>query len=93
MNKDIPVPNTDPYDEAPFMEDFDNGKVSFKSVLTPERKAEIEAMAKHTMNKERERISLRIPKSNLTLAKSRAMQEGIPYQTLINSLIHKGLHS
>ena len=84
MNKNSSVPDTNQYDEAQFIEDFENGDVSFKSVLTPERKAEIEAMAQNSMNEERERISLRIPKSNLTLVKSLAMQEGVPYQTLIN---------
>jgi predicted DNA binding CopG/RHH family protein len=32
---------------------------------------------------------LRIPRTDLARLKSRAMQEGIPYQTLINSIIHK----
>ena len=42
-----------------------------------------------TMTDERAKISLRVPKRDLTRLKSRALQEGIPYQTLINALIHR----
>jgi hypothetical protein len=37
----------------------------------------------------RAKISLRVPKRDLVRLKSRALQEGIPYQTLINALIHR----
>ena len=50
---------------------------------------EIEAMARATMTDERAKISSRIPKRDLARLKSRALQEGIPYQTLINALIHR----
>ncbi len=46
-------------------------------------------MARATMNEERAKISLRIPRRDLTLLKSRALQDGIPYQTLINALIRR----
>ncbi len=46
-------------------------------------------MARATMTDERAKISLRVPKRDLTRLKSRALQEGIPYQTLINALIHR----
>ena len=36
------------------------------------------------MNEERAPISLRISKTDLSRLKTRAMQEGIPYQTLIH---------
>jgi predicted DNA binding CopG/RHH family protein len=38
---------------------------------------------------ERAKISLRIPRQDLARLKSRALQEGIPHQTLINALIHR----
>ena len=60
-----------------------------KSVLNPRRKREIERMARAAMTDECAKISLRAPKRDLTRLKSRALQEGIPYQTLINALIHK----
>jgi len=34
-------------------------------------------------------ISLRLPKEDLELAKKRAAEAGLPYQTLISSIIHK----
>jgi predicted DNA binding CopG/RHH family protein len=46
-------------------------------------------MARATMADERAKISLRIPKRDLIRLKLRALQEGIPYQTLINALIHR----
>ena len=60
-----------------------------KSVLTSQRKRELKAMARATINGDRAKISLRVPKNDLIRLKSRAMQEGVPVQTLINSLIHK----
>ena len=46
-------------------------------------------MARATIVDEGAKISLRIPKRDLTHLKSRALQEGIPYQTLINAVIHR----
>ena len=75
--------------EDAFFEAFERGDVPFRSTLTPERRKQVEQMARAAMNDEREKISLRIPRNDLVRLKSRAMQEGIPYQTLINALIHK----
>ena len=63
----------------------------FKSNFTSARKKQIEAMARATMNDEREKITLRISRSDLSRIKSKAMQEGMPYQTLINSILHKAV--
>ena len=49
-----------------------------ESQLTPARKRELEAMARATINDERAKISLRVPKGDLTRLKSRAMQEACP---------------
>jgi predicted DNA binding CopG/RHH family protein len=76
-------------EEKDFAEAFETGDAPLKSGLTPRRKDEIEEMARATMADERAKISLRIPKRDLTRLKSRALQEGIPYQTLINALIHR----
>lgn len=54
-------------------------------------KAEI-AFAKRTAKnyfKKDRRINIRLPQSDLTKIKQRAAVEGIPYQTLIGSLLHK----
>ncbi len=75
--------------EAVESDDYTPGE----SILTPERKAELQAIAQNTINEERSKISLRIPKSDLSRLKARAVREGIPYQTLINSILHKALQS
>ncbi|QRM44851.1 DNA-binding protein [Rhizobium sp. BG4] len=80
-------------EEEEFIELFEGSDVALVSGLTDERRKEIEAMARSTMNDEREKISLRVSRADLVRLKSRAMQEGIPYQTLINSLIHKYVSS
>jgi predicted DNA binding CopG/RHH family protein len=76
-------------EERELIELVEGDNFVFESLLTPERKKQIEAMARATMNDEREKISIRVSKTDLSRLKSKAMQEGIPCQTLINSLIHK----
>ncbi len=76
-------------EEAAFIEDFEGNPNPIVSEITPKRRREIAAMARATTNDERFKVSLRIPKGDLVRLKSRALQEGIPYQTLINSIIHK----
>lgn len=80
-------------EERAFIEDFDSSTHPLVSTLTSERRREITAAARASMNEERFKVSLRIPKADLARLKSRALQEGIPYQTLINSIIHKYVSS
>jgi predicted DNA binding CopG/RHH family protein len=63
-----------------------------KSALTPERKSELQKAAGRTLNDERVQITLRVSKHNLSKIKARALREGMPYQTLINSILHKSLN-
>jgi predicted DNA binding CopG/RHH family protein len=60
-----------------------------ESLLTPERLAELQQMARNTLNEQRQKISLRVPRTDLARLKAKAMRDGVPYQTVINSLIHK----
>jgi predicted DNA binding CopG/RHH family protein len=76
-------------EEREFIDDFETSSNPIVSVLSPERRRDIAAFARATMDDERFKVSLRIPKGDLTRLKARALQEGIPYQTLINSIIHK----
>ena len=76
-------------EEAALIETLENSDAPLKSGLTPARRAELEAAARVTFSEDREKISLRVSKADLARLKSRALQEGIPYQTLINSIIHK----
>ena len=47
-----------------------------------------QAMARATLNKDR-RINIRISSRDLFGVQRKAQEEGIPYQTLISSVIHK----
>jgi predicted DNA binding CopG/RHH family protein len=78
-------------EERDLIESLEADDAVFVSHLTPARKKQIEAMARATMNDEREKITLRISRSDLSCIKSKAMQEGMPYQTLINSILHKAV--
>ena len=46
--------------------------------------------ARDTFNKTR-RVNLRVTERDFNLAHARAREEGIPYQTLLSSVIHKYL--
>ena len=50
-----------------------------------ERYAEI---ARNTLRKDR-RMNIRISKIDLNRIKARAAEEGVPYQTLVTSILHK----
>ena len=60
----------------------------YESVLTESRKKELEAIAINTSKKDK-RINIRISNRDLTAIQSRALEEGIPYQTFVSSIIHK----
>ena len=67
----------------------------FKSVLTPKRKKYLQSVAEETFKKDK-RINIRISSRDLESLQRRALEEGIPYQTLVSSVLHKyvsgGLH-
>ena len=62
-----------------------------KSVLTPEILGEHKAAARNTINETSTKISLRIEQTDLARFKARALREGIPYQTLIKSILHQAV--
>ncbi len=61
MNKTPEVGRYRDAEEKAFIQAFETGEASLGAGLAPERKHEIEAMARATMNDERAKISLRIP--------------------------------
>lgn len=61
------------------------------SLLTPARKKELQNAARATISEERTKISLRLPNTDLQRLKAKALREGMPYQTLINSILHKAV--
>ena len=78
-------PKLDP-EEQGLLEDFDAD--AFNSVLTPERKQTLAEAAQATSKKDR-RINIRISSRDLSSLQRRALEEGIPYQTLVSSVLHK----
>jgi predicted DNA binding CopG/RHH family protein len=45
--------------------------------------------ARQVIDGKRRRISISIPERDLAMLKAKAVEEGLPYQTLINSILHK----
>jgi predicted DNA binding CopG/RHH family protein len=78
-------------DEKQLIEAIEADDAVFVSQLTPKRKKEIQAMARAAMNPVREKITLRIAQQDLIRLKAKAMREGMPYQTLIGSILHKAV--
>ena len=80
-------------EEKEILKAFEAGE--FKSVLTPKRKKTLQTSAEETFKKDK-RINIRISRRDLESLQRRALEEGIPYQTLVSSVLHKyvsgGLH-
>jgi len=72
--------------EQEILEAYDAGE--FVSVLTPERRQELRQAAVNTFKKDK-RINIRISNRDLTAIQKRALEEGMPYQTLVSSILHK----
>ena len=72
--------------EQELLEAFEAGE--FQSELTPARKAFIEHTAAQTFKKDK-RINIRISTCDLAAIQRRALENGIPYQTLVASILHK----
>jgi len=53
-----------------------------------EIKIKMEIAAKNTMLKD-QRMNIRIAKRDLEGLKTKALEQGLPYQTLVSSILHK----
>ena len=73
-------------EERKLLKSFEAGE--FKSVLTPARRKIIQETASNTFKKDK-RINIRISSRDLDAIQKRALVEGIPYQTLVSSILHK----
>ena len=76
-------------EEREILERFERGELRRAANATDEIEAARRA-ARKTFNKTR-RVNLRVTERDFNLAHSRAREEGIPYQTLLSSVIHKYL--
>jgi predicted DNA binding CopG/RHH family protein len=52
---------------------------------------QMQEAARNTLNESSEKISIRIARSDLARVKARALRDGVPYQTLIKSIIHQAV--
>ena len=76
-------------EERDVLERFERDEL--RSAADAEREAELARQAaRNTFNKTR-RVNLRVTERDFNLAHARAREEGIPYQTLLSSVIHKYL--
>ena len=76
-------------EERDILDRFERGDL--RSAPGAEREAEVARQAaRNTFNKTK-RVNLRVTERDFNLAHSRAREEGIPYQTLLSSVIHKYL--
>lgn len=79
------MPKIDPY-EAELLTAFEKG--ALKSVATKAELAKFKAAARATAIKDR-RVNIRLSTGDLHDIQVKALQEGMPYQTLIASVLHK----
>jgi len=73
-------------DEKELLDAVEAGE--FESVLSEPRKKELQSAANLTFRKDK-RINIRISNRDLAAVQAKASEEGIPYQTLVSSIIHK----
>ncbi len=73
-------------DEKDLLKAFESGE--FKSKLSKKRKEFLQSAAEETFKKDK-RINIRISSRDLESIQRRALEEGIPYQTLVSSILHK----
>jgi predicted DNA binding CopG/RHH family protein len=73
-------------EEKEILESYENDE--WVSVLKPASIAKYKAAAKATFKKDK-RVNIRISELDLELLQERALIEGLPYQTLMSSVLHK----
>ncbi|MYD36591.1 MAG: antitoxin [Dehalococcoidia bacterium] len=76
-------------EEQEILEAFERGEL--KRVANADQEIErIRLAARNTLKKSK-RVTLRVTEHDFNVAHIRAMEEGMPYQTLLSSVIHKYL--
>ena len=69
--------------EAEILQAYENGELSVN-----DSQIDYQSIARNTMKKNRQ-INIRIAENDLSAIQRKAAREGIPYQTLIGSILHK----
>mgnify|MGYP001598159038 CR=1 FL=1 len=78
-------------EEKEILEAYENGEL-VPAKNAGQIKKELIAAAKHTLNKTRN-INIRLSEKDIQKAKIKAVAEGLPYQTLLSSVIHRFVNS
>ncbi len=76
----------DDKDEREILREYERG--ALRSVATKSELAKLRAAARATALKDK-RVNIRLSAGDLRDIQARALEEGIPYQTLIASVLHK----
>lgn len=79
------MPKTDRF-ESDLLDAYESGQ--FKSVASKSELARIRAAARATALKDK-RVNIRLSSGDLSDIQVKALEQGIPYQTLIASVLHK----
>ena len=73
-------------EDQELLEAFESGE--FESDFKSERQAELTKLAAEAIKKDK-RINIRISSRDLEALQRRAIEEGLPYQSLVSSVLHK----
>ena len=73
-------------EERELLNSYENEE--WRSVMTKETLTKYKAAAQSAIKKDK-RINIRISSKDLELLQERALVEGIPYQTLMSSILHR----
>jgi predicted DNA binding CopG/RHH family protein len=77
-------------EEREILKSYEKGEWTPSKKLSTDRK-ELQEYAKAALRKDK-RVNIRISTNDLVQLQHRAVHEGIPYQTLISSVLHKFLN-
>ncbi|ASQ91697.1 antitoxin [Prosthecochloris sp. GSB1] len=79
--------NPNDHDEEEILRSYEQDE--WVSVRDFKKLREEYAAYAHNTFKKNKRINIRISESDLSRLKAKSLEEGIPYQTLVSSLIHR----
>lgn len=77
-------------EEQEILDSFERGEWTPIKNLS-ERRAEMMKLARNTLKKDK-RLNIRISERDLNELQRKALNEGLPYQTYVSSIIHKFLN-
>ena len=74
-------------EEQELLDSVESG--NFESALTESRRRKLESIADNTLKEEKTINNIRVSNRDFAAIQARALREGLPYQTLVSSIIHK----